>query len=75
MWAWASFAIGYTLGGLSGVLVLGFFMVGGRGETAEETPIPARPSMADTVVKFDPAQAQRKAQLAHQSETPPDRPA
>jgi hypothetical protein len=73
MWAWVSFAMGYALGGVSGALVIGIFMVGGRGETADETPLTARPAMADTVVKFDPAQAQRKAQLAHQSEAPPDR--
>jgi len=59
MWTWASFAVGYVLGGISGILVLGIFMVGARGETRSDGP--PENSVRNPVVGISSAQNARKA--------------
>jgi hypothetical protein len=51
--SWISFAAGYVLGGLSGIMVLGFFIAGSRGESIGEVPRSAETKTHNSVVKFD----------------------
>jgi len=48
------------LGGLSGIVVLGIFIVGSRGEAAAESPMPPDTMAHNSVVKFDLVQSARK---------------
>jgi hypothetical protein len=60
IWSWMSFASGYVLGGLSGILVLGIFIVGSKGEAAAESPMAPEILASNSVVKFDLVQSARK---------------
>jgi len=73
IWSWISFASGYIVGGMSGILVLGVFIAGSKGEAAVDSVLPPELKAHNSVVKFDVVQGARKAAPAlHQ---PPDRPA
>lgn len=60
-WSWISFALGYIVGGLSGILVLGIFIVGSRGESESDASIPPQAKTRNSVVKFDVPQNARQA--------------
>jgi hypothetical protein len=73
IWSWVTFATGYILGGISGILVLGIFIVGSRGESTTEAAIPPETKNHNSVVKFDLTQNARMTGPALRH--PPDQPA
>jgi hypothetical protein len=61
IWSWISFASGYVVGGMSGILVLGVFIAGGKGEAAVESARPPELKAHNSVVKFDVVHSARNA--------------
>jgi hypothetical protein len=59
-WSWLSFAAGYLLGGLSGLVVLGLFVGGSRGEPTSETQVPPREPSQNSVVRLETSNGARK---------------
>lgn len=70
IWSWMSFGVGYILGGISGILVLGIFIAGSKGETEPGVAVPRESKTHNSVVRLDSAQNGRKA--APSSRQPPD---
>lgn len=54
IWSWLSFATGYLIGGVSALLGLGLFLVGGRVDTADDTVRVPRPPVHNTGLRLVP---------------------
>ena len=59
-WSWISFAAGYVLGGLSGLVVLGLFVGGSKGEPSSEPQPSPRDSSQNSVVRLETSNGARK---------------
>jgi len=70
IWSWLSFAVGYVVGGLSALLVLGFFAIGGRDDGPDRiAQLPPKPNR-NVVVPLDDL---RTARNGGNGELPHDR--
>lgn len=73
-WSWLSFAAGYLLGGLSGLVVLGLFVGGSKGEPSSETQVPPKDTSQNSVVRLETSNGARKnPRNARRPELSPDR--
>jgi hypothetical protein len=73
IWSWASFAVGYVVGGFSALLLLGLFAVGGRADRVENEEPPQRPNRS-VVVDMNSSKGSRRVNGdGPHSQSPSDR--